>query len=228
MFDEDLFNSLYGGTSTITTDTETSQVSSSDTGYSPSATYNPFATNYEDDDYSVTPNYTSEQNYNTTSYSSVETTPEQTRVAIRSMETPVIKKDETEVVSLVKTQSKIRLEPRMKIVASMFAIILCALVFAIIWNFVSISKLNSMIADKQITISQLQSGIIAGQVQYTEISDEVLESVQKEGSGYVPSEVDKNTFFRDLEEMQVETVIKDIPSNWFNDVCNFFSNLFAA
>lgn len=224
MFDEDLFSSLYGGTSTITdTEQETeSQVSSSGTSY------NPYYSGYEEDDYSIKPNYTSEQNYNTTSYDTEQET-QQSQTIIRAMDTPVIKKEEEQVVSLVKTKSKIRLEPRMKIVATMFAIIVCALVFAIIWNFVSISKLNSMIAEKQITVSELQLSINKLQHEYNVVSDEAAlkNQLEQPGSGYVPSD-ESNTFYVELDEMYTEKVVKDLPSNWFNDVCNFFSNLFAA
>ena len=45
--------------------------------------------------------------------------------------------------------------------------------------------------------------------------------------GYVDKQEGVNSFTVSLNEFYIEPEIEQIPSNWFNDVCEFFSNLFA-
>ena len=114
----------------------------------------------------------------------------------------------------------------MKIAITMFAIIAFSLVFLIVWNFVSIGKLNSMIADKQRIVNELSSSITGLRNEYTLVSDEENLYDQAQNAGFVESD-DSNTYVVSAGEMFVEEEVQDLPSNWFNDVCDFFTKLFS-
>lgn len=229
MYDDDLFSNFYN-TLTSTTDTDEDS-SDSVTSYNPSSygstttSYNPFNTDigYKDD-YSVTPNYESQSSYEPTR--NVEEVQENEQRVVRGMDTPLIKREEPAVV-LTKTRQRIYLHARMKIVLAMFATIVCALLFVSIWNFVNVGKLNSMIADKQITVNELQSSISSLTAEYNSLSEDGSVKQSASNSGYVES-TDSNTTPLSIGEVYTESVIEELPSNWFNDVCDFFSNLFAA
>ena len=237
MFDDDLYNfyNSYNNSSTETeTEPEQSQTQAS-TGTSLGQTsYNPYAntSGYDsdyDDDYSVTPNYNEEKSYNSNSnydtYSQTETESDTEIKRYRKMEMPVIERGE-QAVTLTKTQTKVELQPRMKIAITMFAIIAFSLVFLIVWNFVSVGKLNSMIADKQRIVNELSSSITGLRNEYTLVSDEENLYDQAQNAGFVESD-DSNTYVVSAGEMFVEEEVQDLPSNWFNDVCDFFTKLFS-
>ena len=62
---------------------------------------------------------------------------------------------------------------------------------------------------------------------YTLMSDDGFVKDAASNSGFVES-TDSNTEILSYGEVYSEPVIEELPSNWFNDVCDFFSNLFAA
>lgn len=237
MFDDDLYNfyNSYNNSSTETeTEPEQSQTQAStgvnlgQTSYNPYANTSGYDSDY-DDDYSVTPNYNEEKSYNSNSnydtYSQTETESDTEIKRYRKMEMPVIERGE-QAVTLTKTQTKVELQPRMKIAITMFAIIAFSLVFLIVWNFVSVGKLNSMIADKQRIVNELSSSITGLRNEYTLVSDEENLYDQAQNAGFVESD-DSNTYVVSAGEMFVEEEVQDLPSNWFNDVCDFFTKLFS-
>lgn len=237
MFDDDLYNfyNSYNNSSTETeTEPEQSQTQAStgvnlgQTSYNPYTNTSGYDSDY-DDDYSVTPNYNEEKSYNSNSnydtYSQTETESDTEIKRYRKMEMPVIERGE-QAVTLTKTQTKVELQPRMKIAITMFAIIAFSLVFLIIWNFVSVGRLNSMIADKQRIVNELSSSITGLKNEYTLVSDEENLYDQAQNAGFVESD-DSNTYVVSAGEMFVEEEVQDLPSNWFNDVCDFFTKLFS-
>lgn len=239
MFDDDLYNFYNSYNSGSSTETETepeqnqTQASSGQTSYDTNTGYNPYGatSSYDsdyDDDYSVTPNYSEEKSYNSnTNYDTYSNnTEENTEVKrYRKMSMPVIEKSE-QAVTLTKTQSRIELQPRMKIAISMFAIIVFSLVFVIIWNFVSVGRLNSMISAKQETVNELTSSISNLRNEYTLLGDENNLRDMAQNAGFVESD-ETNTYVVSAGEMFEQNEIEDLPSNWFNDVCDFLSNLFS-
>ena len=227
MFDDDLF-SMFNNNYTAT-DTEES---SSTSTYSPSSyeqpsqtTYNPYMSdNSYQDDYSTAQNYEEQSSYDS-SVRSVE--PERTEQRVISqMHTPVIRKEQ-EAVVLTKTKAKIYLQARMKIVIAMFITIVSALLFVSIFNFVNAAKINATLAEKQITINGLQESISQLKGEYNTMTDDGYMKQEASNSGFVES-TDSNTTVLEYGEVYTEPVIEELPSNWFNDVCDFFSNLFAA
>ncbi len=230
MFDDDLYN-YYTGTSTETEQEQPqAQVSYGQNQTDTASSYNPYTStsSYDsdyDDDYSVTPNYTEQKSYESNSTTSLESNNDVEEVKrYRKMNMPVITKQE-ETVTVTKTTQKIQLQPRMKIAISMFAIIMFSLVFVIIWNFVSVNKLNATIADKQVVINELSANINGLETEYTLLGDEEQLRELAQNAGFVEAN-ESNTFYADSGEFFVEQPVKDLPSNWFNDVCDFFSHLF--
>lgn len=225
MFDNNEYiNSLFGDLSSTTTTTEQEQQTASpQTDYLSSlqsqTAYNP----YEKDDYSSTQNFTEEQSYNSPSTNTFTETQETKHYM--AMQMPMIEKHE-QTVNLVKSQSRIRLETRMKIVLSVFTVIVACLMFVSIFNFVKANRLEASFADKQLQINALEQSISANKASYNEVtSDEYMIKLATDAGYYEPNE--SNTITIKLGEMFEEPSIEEVPSNWFNDVCEFFSKLFA-
>lgn len=228
MFDNDLFSMFNNYTST----TDTEEESSSTSTYNPSAytqtntsTYSPYSTDSDyQDDYSTAQNYEEESSYNS-GVRSVE--PERTEQRTFSpMQTPIIRREQ-EAVVLTKTKAKVYLQARMKIVLAMFVAIVSALMFVSIFNFVNAGRINASLAEKQITIAELQASISDLKSEYNKMTDDGYLMGEASNSGFVESN-SSNTTVLEYGETYAEPVIEELPSNWFNDVCDFFSNLFAA
>ncbi len=238
MWDEDFLNFFNGTTTTTDTDTQTNQSNFSagqnQTSYgTEQETYSPYSTNQNystdyNDDYSVTPNYKEETNYNSSNLaSSNETEAEQEtkqETRYRKMVVPTIEKRQ-EAVSLTKTREKVYLGSRMKIAISMFSIIMFSLVFVICWNFLSLSRINSEIADKQAVINELTQSISSLEAEYNLVSrdERLIQAAIDEGYVYAD---ETNTYQVSSGTFYTEESVEELPSNWFNDVCEFLSNLF--
>ena len=219
MFDNnDYINSLFGNLSSSTTTTQTEEQST----YSPQTDFSPFTSNYERDDYSSTQNFTEQQSYNTSSNSFLGDVQEKKAV---QMHTPMIEKG-AEVVNLVKSQSRIKLEARMKVVLSVFSVIVACLLFITVFNFIQTRKLESQFASKQLQINQLEQDIINNQASYTWIDDETELRRRASEAGFT-NKSNSNTMHIPLDEMYKENAVEEVPSNWFNDICEFFSKLIA-
>ena len=223
MFDNNEYiNSLFGDlSSSTTTETQTEQ----QTSYSPQTEFSPYSANYERDDYSSTQNFTEQQSYNSTNTNFFGDVQESKKVT--QMNTPMIEKG-AEVVNLVKSQSKIRLETRMKVVLSVFSVIVACLLFVTIFNFIRAGKLESQFANKQMQINQLEQDILASRASYTWVDDDAELKKRARDAGFTDKN-NTNTMEIPLTEMyvDVETDVESIPSNWFNDICEFFSKLVA-
>lgn len=227
MYDDDFYsilNSLAGNTTT-TTEQKTEQQTTTTPTYSAPSTpsYSPWA---DDDDYSVNQNYEEQKSYNSVNQSYEDSTETTNDVfEVRQMSAPMIKKEEP-TVNLIKKRQRIELGARMKIIASMFAVIVATLIFAIVWNFASAASMKATFAEKQVEINALTQSIMGLKEEYTLLSDDEQIKTKAENEGYVES-TDDNTIVVDFDSYYAEQAIEDVPSNWFNDVCEFFSKLFA-
>ncbi len=220
MFDNnDYINSLFGDLSSTTT-TEQEQQST----YSPQIDFSPLSSSYERDDYSSTQNFTEQQSYNSTNTNIFGDIQETKKTS--AMHTPMIQKS-AQAVNLVKAQPKIRLETRMKIVLSVFSVIVACLLFVTIFNFVKANKLEAQFASKQLQINQLQEDILNQKASYTWIDNDLDLKKWADSNGFHDIQ-ESNTMVIELDEMYEESSIEELPSNWFNDICEFFSGLFAA
>ena len=227
MYDDDFYsilNSLAGNTTT-TTEQKTEQQTTTPTYSAPSTpSYNPWA---DDDDYSVNQNYEEQKSYNSVnqSYEADSTTASNDVFEVRQMAAPMIKREEP-AVNLIKKRQRIELGARMKIIASMFAIIVASLIVAIVWNFAGAASMKASFAGKQVEINALTQSIMGLKEEYNLLSDDEQIKAKAENSGYVDLTED-NTIVVDFDSYYAEQAIEDVPSNWFNDVCDFFSRLFA-
>ena len=220
MFDSnDYLNSLFNtdySSSTTTTETETESQST----YSPQTDYSSNSS-YERDDYSSAQNFTEQQSYN--SFSSNSFAESETKTISRQMNTPMIEKS-APAVNLVKSKARMVLETRMKIVLSVFSVIVACLLFVSIFNFISAGKIEASFLGKQQQINSLEQSISNANDEYIRVSEDALNDYISE-NGCKPK--DGNTIVINIDEVYEEQVLQEIPSNWFNDVCEFFSKLFA-
>lgn len=225
MFDDETYG-YFGIPTTITDDEEVSTQTNSEAMTSGSS----YAGQVDEstyDDYSVTPNYSEEQSYNTNMASAEEI--EETEVPTYNIALPTIQKEEVqeeEYVSLLKTRQKITLSPRLKIVISAFSVIMFSLVFLIIFNYASLGGLRATVADKQATVIELQASISELKETYNLLDNSEALKDRAENAGYVEKD-NTNTVYVSLGEFYTEETIEELPSNWFNDVCEFFSRLFG-
>ena len=221
MLDNGSFN-YYGGTET---ETEQEQAQSAVYGYN----YEPQSSESQDmpsyDDYTMQQNYDEQSYYEPSTSSDFKSNTDDavSEQSVRGIQLHDIQKEQVEVVNLLKTKQKLALTPRMKIVATVFSIITFALVFLIIFNFASLGSINSTIADRQITVNELNLRINDLKSQYNELSDD-NNFMQRAEDYILPDE--SNTYHIDSSNFYTEEGIEDLPSNWFNDFCNFLSGIF--
>lgn len=226
-YDDDFYsilNSLAGNTTT-TTEQETEKQTTTPTYSAPTTSYNPWA---DDDDYSLNQNYEEQQSYNSSNptYSTDTTTSSNADVfEVRPMAAPMIQK-EAPAVNLIKKRQRIELGARMKIAVAMFVMIVASLLVAIVWNFASAASMKATFAEKQIEINALTESIIGLKETYAEVSDDEQIKIDAKNEGYVDA-TDENTIVVDFSSYYTEPVVEELPSNWFNDVCEFFAKLFA-
>lgn len=220
MFEDDFFSKY---SSTTTTSEETSQETyRPQTGYQATQSYD------DDQDYSITQNFTEQKSYNSVSQNTFE---EEEEVESQVFETPslnapVIQRS-VPTVNLVKKRAKLILETRMKTVVAVFAMIVACLLFVSIFNFIQVGKIESTFADKQLEIAALESSISSSKATYTLVSEEEYLRQWAETNEFVEAN-DTNTIVVDLSQFYEEPAgPEEIPSNWFNDVCEFLSRLFA-
>lgn len=229
MFEDDFFSKY---SSTTTTSEETSQET-----YRPQTDYSANSQQFDDDqDYSVTQNFTEQKSYNSVSQNTFEEEDEQEqRFETPSLNAPVIQRSEP-TVNLIKKRAKLVLETRMKIVVAVFSMLVACLLFISIFNFVQVGKIESQFASKQIEIANLENSLSVLNDKYAyETSNDGIRDKVTEYNNSVKNKADEfvevgsaNTIVVDISEFYEQPAGPEaIQSNWFNDVCEFLSRLFA-
>ena len=219
MFEDDFFSKY---SSTTTTSEETSQETyRPQTGYQTTQSYD------DDQDYSITQNFTEQKSYNSVSQNTFEEEEQEQVFETPSLNAPVIIQKSKPTVNLVKKRAKLVLETRMKTVVAVFAMIVACLLFVSIFNFIQVGKIESTFADKQLEIAALENSISSSKATYTLVSEEEYLRQWAETNEFVEAD-DTNTIVVDLSQFYEQPAgPEEIPSNWFNDVCEFLSRLFA-
>lgn len=223
MYDDDFLSSLMNKYSSTTT-TEEQDVEEKQDSYRPSSYSNP-GMSYDDQDYSSTQNFTEQKTYNSTSSNTFEE-PVQEKFEAPTLNAPMIKKEQP-TVNLIKKRARLVFETRMKVVMAVFSMIVACLLFVTVFNFIEANRIQSTFADKQIEINTLKKSISDSKATYTLVSseDKVFEWADNNGFDY-PS--DSNTIVVNFEEFYEQPAGPEkLESNWFNDVCEFLSSLFA-
>ena len=221
--EDDYFSSLLN--SYTTTENETEQQQSFDDFNNVQQT-NPYQQNSPYvDDYSTSQNFEEETSYNSLGANRFEETTSQT---IRQMDAPEVKK-QAPAVNLIKKRERIYISSRLKIASVFFSIIFAALIFVSVWNFAVAGVMQSTFANKSTEINQLEQSIGDLKQRISEIEFEYnqIGDTDVNFSGYEKKEDGVNSFVFSLDDFHVEQEIEKLPSNWFNDVCEFFSQLFA-
>ncbi len=216
MYDDDLFNML--GSSYTTTETERETENETVSQYNPYSTSSPYI-----DDYSSAQNFEEEKSYNSFSNNFASDDYSERQTEVRKMHVPTIQK-QAEAVTLTKKREKLYFSSRLKVATVVFSIIFAAIVFVAAWNFAQAGRLMASLDAQKYEISQLEQNINQVEVTYNGLKDDFLSNPN---SGYVAKEEGVNYFKVSLDEFYVEPEIEKIQSNWFNDVCEFFSQMFA-
>ena len=99
------------------------------------------------------------------------------------------------------------------------------LLFVSVYNFAYASKLKASFADKQTEISMLQADISTLVAEYNKYGNSVKDTASQ--NGYVEV-TDENPMSIKLGEFHEEQVVEsNLPSGWFNKVCDFLSGIFS-
>lgn len=180
--------------------------------------------NYETDenDYSLNSNFVEQTNYEikTNENGTIRSDSSSDIVPI-SMQTI-----EKKVENIEENYAPLNLSARMKVVLASFIVIVCSLMFATIWNFALAAKLNDKMIENQQTISDLKVSIKNLGEEYNVLGDEeTIREIAKK-LDFVQAD-DSNTVEISFDEMFEEPTVEEVPSNWFNDVCNFLTSLFS-
>ena len=100
-------------------------------------------------------------------------------------------------------------------------------IIKIVFNFVEANRIQSTFADKQIEINNLKQSITDSQATYTLVNDDEYLKLWAESNEFVDTN-ETNTIVVDISKFyEEEPAPEKIESNWFNDVCEFLSSLFA-
>lgn len=134
---------------------------------------------------------------------------------------PTIHKNE-EVTQNKSQELKFKLNARGKIIVSVFSIISILLLSFCIYNAVLIGSLKSTIADKQIEAELLNREVYDATIDYNNITstNSILAQLP---AGYTDG-ADKIVEVSLNQQPNINIV--EAPSNWFDKLCNFLSNLF--
>ncbi len=145
---------------------------------------------------------------------------EQTRV----MAMPNVERKER---TLEKPQatSKIKLRARGKIAITVYSIILVALITFAIYNAVAIGSISGQIATQNQTYISALADINALQSEYNELGMDETIMDKAYGNGFILST--ENDIVRVSREEMESRESTDVESNWFEDLCEFLSNLFS-
>lgn len=230
MYDNDLFNMFNSYTATEEDQQIDNEVLTGNQSYS---SYEQKKTPYYDD-YSTNQNFEEETSYNSIARESQFEEP--TTQTFRQMNAPRVIQ-QAPAVKLTKNREKMYMSSRLKVATVVFSMIFALVVFASIWNFAMVGKLQASFDGKQFEISQLQTSnknlletknnletsIEALKDAYIILSDSNLE----ENKGYVENSEGADTLTLSIQDFYTEPEVEKLSSNWFNDVCEFFSKLFA-
>lgn len=223
MYDDDFLSNLMNKYSSTTT-TEEQDVEEKQDTYRPSSYSNPGMA-YDDQDYSSTQNFTEQKTYDSVSSNTFEE-PVQEKFEAPTLNAPMIKKEQP-TVNLIKKRARLVFETRMKVVMAVLSMIVACLLFVTVFNFIEANRIQSTFADKQIEINNLKKSISDSKATYTLVSsDETLLDWAKNNGFEETNET--NTIVVNFDEFYEQPAGPEkLESNWFNDVCEFLSSLFA-
>lgn len=120
------------------------------------------------------------------------------------------------------TPLRVRLNARGRIIVSVLAICICALVAFMIGNIVTINNLNGVIAQKQELVLQQQQTVSDLQQEYDELGNNIQQNASD--NGYTQIDASQVTEMGNVTALEKPSA--DIEGNWFDSFCNWLSELF--
>ena len=130
------------------------------------------------------------------------------------------KKSKTETY---KANTKLKINAHGKVILAVFSCIVCLLVGFSIYNAVVISNINSEILIKQSTVSNIESEIDGIETNIENMSSETSINSKLDNSFRKVKDSDK-IYLEETEKSEVITYEKT--TNFFDKICEFFSNMF--
>jgi len=118
------------------------------------------------------------------------------------------------------TPVKVHLNAHGKILISVVAICICALIAFMIGNAVTLGSLSASVSVKQQVVYEQQQTVNSLKQQYQSLEDNVLERAAE--AGYTQSA--GGTAMQAVQEVAKPTA--EVETNWFDALCNFLANLF--
>lgn len=176
--------------------------------------FSPYQTQTQEEVEEQTPTYEVEKEYK------ISGLPEDEEIVPAFM--PTVNSTQPEIVE--RTDFKIKLNARGKIIASVFSIVACCLIAFMIYNAVVIAKLTSNLNSLEMERANNASIVTDLQDNHQQITSNTHLSDEAVGLGleYSPESADVTISLPtrpEINEPQKTT-------NWFNSLCEFFSNLF--
>ena len=120
------------------------------------------------------------------------------------------------------TPLKVKLNMRGRIIVSVLAICICALVAFMIGNLVTINNLNGVIAQKQQIVMTQQESVNGLRETYEGLNQNVEQNATE--SGFVQIDGEQVSEINGVSPLEKPSA--DIEGNWFDSFCNWLSNLF--
>ena len=121
-------------------------------------------------------------------------------------------------------EGKVKLRARAKIAITVYSIILACLISFAIYNAVAISNMNASIATQNQTMIEEQLVINELLSEYNNLGSDTTIRLRTEGVFVEPTESD---IVRASKTQMVERDEVPVESNWFEDLCEFISELFS-
>lgn len=167
-------------------------------------------------DYDDNTEYEVERNY-----SSFDEDEQETNQRIMAMPSVVPRENkQTERIG----EGKIRLRARAKIAITVYSIILACLVTFAIYNATAISSMNATIATKNQMVVEQQLVINELLSEYNSLGSDSTIRQKTEGVFVEPTE---SNIVRASKTQMTERDEVPVESNWFEDLCEFLSELFS-
>ena len=120
------------------------------------------------------------------------------------------------------TPLKVHLNARGRIVVSVLAICICALVAFMIGNIITINNLNNAIIVKQQYVAEQQQIVNDLQEEYNSLEENVMQNATN--NGYITIDSSNVSYLNDISI--IEKAKPNIDDNWFDNLCTWLSNLF--
>ena len=176
--------------------------------------YSPYQTTQETEVEESSPSYEVEREYN------INGLPEDEIIVPTFM--PTVKSAEPEVKEAY--DYKIRLNARGKIMATVFGVIVCFLIAFMVYNAVTISRLSNSLEYLEAERVSRSAEVAQKEVVYQSITtDDYFKSVVGSG-GFSERPVGSDVEISLQQRPEISSPKES--TNWFNNICEFFSNLF--